>query len=339
MKLLPVTRDAVLKNPKWSYLYISNLRVLRNIFVYAFRNNGLTEERLYSDMADGKIAAPKTKWVNEGVLRKERLRLEYVHAALYLNLIKREGGVLRPNLNDFAREKELLIAENQNRDLSLANPFSTQEQEALFTILMSYERARDFLWWFIDSERESAAVTLKEYRSKASPVFFPSQTTSEFRGSEVLRKGGVDYAIPREYIRLANTFFPGWFTDLGVIDTITVFPESSQDGKTWRMCYPIREIPHNDDFKKNVRALLGKEDRVTVSIPTLIYYLANTYGYPLAHIKDKIESLYAEDSEHFYLQRTSLQMMRNRSKYKNSYLHINGFYYSSLILVRGDSNG
>jgi hypothetical protein len=55
-------------------------------------------------------------------------------------------------------------------------------------------------------------------------------------------------------------------------------------------------------------------------------------------IKKAIENVYKEDFSHFYLDRTSLQVMKKHSTYRESYIKVGGFYRSSLKIIKGKRN-
>jgi hypothetical protein len=58
---------------------------------------------------------------------------------------------------------------------------------------------------------------------------------------------------------------------------------------------------------------------------------------PVSAIKQAIEKIYKEDFSHFYLDRTSLQVMKRGSRsynaYRESYIKVDGIYRSSLKII------
>lgn len=338
---LPTTKI----NRKWSYIYAYNLKTLRDIFVYCNLKKAINEKQLYADMAANIISLPGKKWINERIKRKERLRLEYIHAAEYLKLIRRENGMVYPDLINFIAEKKILIESNKNRRFKSNDnsiELNSSEKNAFLNIIFEYERARDYLYWFLDPEeyKNSDSFTLIDYRKNAKPIFLLGKTVATKKGSDTLKKPSNDkiYKIPDQYIRLANTLFPSWFIELGLIDKVTIFPDFSEDKKLWHMFYPLK-MNDMEFLKKDLSAILEKNfledtDSKRIWLPYLIYFLALKFGCTTKVIKSAIEKCYKEDYEHFYLERTSLSLMKRHSQYKESYLIIDGFFRSSLLLKR-----
>jgi len=344
MKMLSVIKT----KRKWSYIYAYNLRTLRDIFVYCTRHKKINEKQLYHDMARNIIPPPKTQWINKNIKRKERLRLEYIHAAEYLNLIKRERGKIEPNFESFIIEKETILEANKRRIFkpSLGSPSLVQSEKwALANIILSYERAQDYLSWFLPVRKrgESLRFNLDIFKKNGKPIYLLGKVSAKKKGSDILKKG-VDrrlYKIPSEYIRLVNYVFPSWFRELEVIDKVVVFPDFSEDKQLWHMFYPIK-IKDEDFLNKNIPRLLEttflkKEDKKNIWIPYLIYILALKFGCSVRAIKIALKKVYKEDYEHFYLERTSLSLMKRHSQYEDSYIKVDGFFRSSIILTRRDN--
>lgn len=347
MKELPFTPNTQLKNPRWSYLYAYNLRTLRDLFVYCAQKEKIKETSLYEDMASNLIPPPKNVWVSKGIKRKERLRLEYVHAAEYLGLIKRENGLVMPNYDSFPHEKKIILKENAGRVFATqisSPPLSEKEKKGLIGLLLSYERAKDFLWWFFDFNiyKDSNGFSIDDFKNKAKPIFLLGKTVVSQRGSEVLRKFGdnTSWKIPENYGRLANFVFPSWLSELGLIDRAVEFPDFSKDKQLWHMFYPLRmttdEFLKLDGKKLFEELFLTRADKQSLWIPYVLYVVAIKYGCPVEAIKIKLERLFKDDYEHFYLERTSLQVMKKHSKYEGSYIKVDGFFRSTLILKKGE---
>lgn len=343
MQELPITKS--IAKQKWSYIYAYNLRTLRDIFVYCAQRGEIKEKQLYENMAKNIIAPPAKKWVSSGIKRKERLRLEYIHAAEYLGLIKRKQKIITPDFDNFEVEKKAVIEANKNRAFkpSCASPdLVDAEKWALTNILFDYGRVKDYLFWFLDFKKykNAGSINLSDFKNEGKPIFLLVKTIAAKKGSDTIKRGanGKLWKIPESYIRLANSLFPIWFTDLGLIDKISVFPEFSQDKRLWRMFYPIKLS--NDDFlNKDIGKLLEDlflkdTDKKSIWLPQLIYVVALKYGCTTTAIKRSLEKLYKEDYEHYYLERTSLSLMKRRMQYEGSYIKVDGFYRSSLVLTR-----
>ncbi len=353
INLLPTTLDSEMKKPKWSYLYAYNLGTLRDIFVYCVHKSKIDKEALYGDIVR-KISPPRKHWINKkGKTKqdKERLILEYEHAARYLGLIKRTGDIITPSFDTFGKEKKIIMKENQYKDVEnsySSSSLSDKEQKAFLRIVLNYERARDFLWWFLDFPKFSGSgeFQVQHFRKYGKPIYISSEMVPGKKGSEQLRRD-VDrkiWTIPDKYIRLANFVFPKWFRELGVIDKITILPEFSNDRKIWHMFYPIKmstkEFLEYDLANFLESTFLKKDEERTLWIPYLVYFLSRKFLCPFRAVKISIENLYKQDFEHFYLERTSLQVMKERLKYKENYIKVDGFYRSTLrIARRGGKNG
>lgn len=345
MKELPTTPNNQLRNPKWSYLYAYNLRTLRDVFVYCAQKEKIKERTLYEDMASHKIPPPKTVWVNKNRKRKERARLEYIHAAEYLGLICRKDGFVMPAFSAFEKEKKIIIKENAKRTFkrSITSPlFTEKEKKALLGIILSYERAKDFLWWFLDFSKYSNIrdFSLDDFKKHSQPLYILGKTIASEKGSEILRKFGDNkrWKIPAKYIRLANFVFPKWFYEIDFIGKTVEFPEFSKDKELWHMFYPLRmsseEFLQMDGASMLEELFLKKKHSRSLWIPYVIYAVVLKYGCPVGAAKTLLKKLYNEDYEHFYLERTSLQVMKKRAKYEESYIKVDGFYRSTIILKR-----
>lgn len=341
MKELPTTKT----NRKWSYIYAYNLKTLRDIFVYCSKKGKIAEKQLYADMARNIIPPPKTPWINKKVKRKERLRLEYIHAAEYLGLVKREKGIIRPNLDDFNVEKKIIIESNKNRCFKEANlsiDLNQKEKWALANIIFNYERARDYLFWFLNFRKYKNADSFNpnDFKKEGKPIFLSGRSVATQRGSNTLKRGADNklYKIPYDYIRLVNYVFPNWFKEMGLIDKVVIFSEFSNDKNLWHMFYPVK-ISDEDFLNKNISKLLmdsflKNTNKKRIWLPYLIYVITLKYGCSIKAIKLALEKVYKEDYEHFYLERTSLSLMKRHSQYEDSYLKVDGFFRSSLIITR-----
>ena len=344
--ILPVTEKECLKKKEWSYLYAYNIRTIRDIFIYCVSKGEIEEKKLYKDMEENKIPPPKDHWINTRRKREERLRLEYIHAAEYLGFIKREKGKIQPNFDEFRKEKKVIIDDNKQRIFDQKNPspqLTANEKNALLKILLNYERGRDFLRWFLDFSKfpDSLSFTIKDFKKEAKPIFILGKIEKDKKGSEILKRS-IDneiLKIPKEYIRLASGVFPNWFSELGIIDKVIVFPEFSEDKKLWHMYYPIK-MDNNRFFKLNIPDILMKtffkknQKEQTIWIPYLIYILARKYYVSIDLIKTCLINIHKTDPAYFYMERIPSHLMKSRLRYKQSYIEINGFYRSHLKLIR-----
>jgi len=329
-----------MKKGNWSILYAYNLRIVRDIFVYCARKEKVFMPDIYADMAKGIIAPPRDKWFQPQRKKKDRLGLEYVHAVDYLGFVRKANEFLIPDFSEFREEKKAILAENSRRQFkkrqTVSPPFTEREKKALLPIVLNYERARDFLHWFLDFEKFKDIYSFNEitFRKFAEPIFILAKVNKGKKGSEFLRRDSDNYVwkIPDEYSRIASYLFPDWFRDLGLIDEVIVFPEFSKDQKLWHMYYAIK-ISKNDFLKLQFNPLLkqvfAEEKKKRLWIPYLIYVIAKKYGCPVVAIKSALNNLYSESQEEFYLERVSMHLMKQ--KYKNSYVKIDGFFRSYIL--------
>jgi len=345
-KILPITKKENIKKQEWSYIYAFNIRTLRDIFAYCALNGQINEKKLYKDMEEYKIPPPKEHWVNKRRKREGRLRLEYIHAAEYLDLIKRENGKVYPNYDELKKEKIILKNENRNRSFNRfepSPPLTKKEKKALIKIILNYERARDYLRWFLDFSKyyDIFSFSYKDFIKDAKPIFILGKIEKDKKGSEILKRS-VDntiWQIPKEYIRLASGVFPSWFSELGVIDKIVIFPEFSEDKELWHMFYPIK-MDKNEFLKLNITTVLMKtflnahNNEKIIWIPYLFYVLAQKYSVSVDAIKTYIKKIHEADPSYFYLERIPAHLMKSRLRYKESYIEIDGFFRSHLKLTK-----
>lgn len=346
VETLPVTKDTDIR--KWSYLYAFNIRTIRDIFVYCAIHGKIDEEKIYNDMEKKIIPPPKERWINVRKKRKERLRLEYLHATEYLGFIKKEKGKFHPDLERYRKDKELIIFENKDRIFSPQNPspsFSENEKKSFLSkIILDYKRANDFLRWFLDFSKYPAnkKFSIKEFKKNAEPIQILGKIEKGEKGSKIVKReiDGKIWIIPEKYIRLASYVFPNWFFELGLINKVVVFPEFSNDKKLWHMFYPIKTTTQKF-LNTNMSDLLmkhymnDKKRESTVWIPHLIYTIARNYYVPVEAIKRGLIKVHKSDPSSFYLERIPTHLMKSRLKYRESYLEINGFFRSHLKITRG----
>jgi len=343
---LPVTARQDLKKQEWSYLYAFKLRTVRDIFVYCAFYGEIDEKKLYKDMEEKIIPPPKDHWIDTRRKREGRLRLEYIHAAEYLGFIKRKKGKVQPNFKEFKKEKEAIIRENEHRIFNQENPssqFTTKEKKALLKIILNYERARDFLRWFLDFSKfpDSLSFSVEDFKKKAKPIFILCKIEKGKKGSQILKRyiDNKIWIIPEDYLRFSSYVFPNWFSELGLIDKVIVFPEFSGDKKLWHMYYPIKM---NEDrfFNLNMSDILintflkNHQKEQIIWIPYLIYILARKYYVSVNVIKSCLKNIHKTDPAYFYMERIPSHLMRSRLRYKQSYIEIDGFFRSHLKLTR-----
>ena len=285
----------------------------------------------------------------------ERLMLEYIHAAEYLGLIKK-GNIKNeifwfPDFSSFKEEKRRIIKENRGRCFEssiISPPFTENEKKAMLKIVLNYERARDFLLWFLDFNNKFPNIWSfdeMDFREYAEPIFIFGPIEKGKKGRHLLKReiDGKIWKIPNEnpydYTRLVSFVFPSWFKELGLIDEVIVFPEFSEDKKMWYMYYPIKmsdeEFLRLDMFEILEESFF-KEDVKSVWIPYLIYVIARKYYCSTSAIKKSIINLYEKYPEHIHLGRAPLHLLKRR--HKDSYIKIGGFFRSYLNMIKREED-
>ncbi len=358
---LPFSCD---KEQKWGFLNAYNIRTIRDIFVYCVFKIRISEKELYQYMDNNIIPPPKRKWVYPNSKVKDRLKLEYVHAARYLKLIKYENKYFYADLISHNIEKEIIISENLGREF-LANSESPylkeNEIKALRKIVLDYKKAKEFLWWFLDWEKYPTIDSFEEndFKNDSKPILINSKIEPKKKAREIIireidsKKWRIPYQKPNDYTRLVTYILPQWFKELGLIDSVAIFPEYSFDGNTWIMYYPIR-AGYNDinleDLKKSIYDIFFNdlENKKIIWIPQLLYYLVRKYYCSLEDMKNLIIKLHNDNFSNFSLERASLQVMTygsnirksryNPNYYENSFIKLEGFYRSYIIIKKEGNN-
>jgi len=330
---------------KWSYLYAYNIRIIRDIFVYCAFNEKLTKSALYKAMDENIIPPPRDRWVNPKRKFKDRLKLEYLHAARYLGFIKVENNILAPDFSKNVREKKIILEENKRREFrpSQNSPaFSDKEKKAMLKIVLNYERARDFLRWFLDFDKYTDIWSFneKDFQRDALPIYVLSKIEKGKKGREIIKRE-IDnklWKIPHDYIRIASFVFPNWFRELGIIDNVVVFPEFSFDGNLWYMYYPLKMTDEKflrlDLSEVLYSMFLENRTERTIRIPYMLYAIAKRFHCSTNAIKLGIEMLYRKDPTHFYLERVPLHLMKRKKIYRDSYMEVDGFFMSYIKIYK-----
>jgi len=344
-RILPFTRIDEIRKRRWSFFYAYDLRIVRDLFVYCASKTIVTVEDLYESVNE--IRAALSGHRRRYQLTQKRFATEYIHAVRYLGLIRKIKKSFVADFSTFEDEKKAILKENQNRvfepflDKSL--PFTEIEKKAMLKIVMNYERARDFLWWFMDFSkfRDANSFSEEDFTKYASPLLILGKMERGKKARDTVKReiDGQIWKIsrkkPYDYTRLASYVFPLWFKDLGLIDEVIVFPEFSKENRLWHMYYPIR-MSEDEFLKQNLlnvlESLSSEVGRKRIWTPYLVYRLASEFYCPVEAIKKGIEEMYRKQLGQIYLERAPLHLMKRT--YKESYLKINGFYRSYLSLVR-----
>jgi hypothetical protein len=357
---LPTLPFTDLKDRKWSFLYAYNIRIIRDLFVYCALKKKITQEELYKAMDTNNIPPPKERWATPNRKKVDRLKLEYVHAAMYLGLLNEMHGYFKPDFSQNLSEKETILDENKGRTFEPAissPPLTEKEKKALLTIVLNYKRARDFLRWFLDFRRYPSILSFNEsdFRKDAKPLYILSKIETDKKARQFLRRESdckvwkIPNENPNDYTRLVSFVLPNWFEELGLIGRVIVFPEFSFDGNIWHMYYPIKSdfVLTTEMLKKEIFGLFEPyEEKKTIWLPFLLYVLAKKLNCAVKTIKSMLLKLNEQDFSSFILERSSLQVMRYAGKihfplYEASFMKIDDFYIGYLIASRknGEQNG
>jgi hypothetical protein len=181
---------------------------------------------------------------------------------------------------------------------------------------------------------------LDDFKREAKPILLEKIRPGE-KGSKILKRE-IDnkiWIIPEDYMRLASFVFPAWFKELGIIDGVIVFPEFSEDKRLWYFYYPIKMTEEEFlklDMLEILESLFYRRNIKNVWVPYLLYVIAHSYYCPVEAIKEGIERTYTKCLEYFYLERAPLHLIRSR--HKESYVKIGGFYRSYLNFIKGRSH-
>ncbi len=346
MLILPYTQNV---KRKWKLLYVYNLQTIRDIFVYCAMKREVRKDDLYKAMAKFIIPPPNGRyWIHKKIERKERLRLEYIHATLYLDLIKEKNGKFVSGFTTMAKEKQMILKAN-NRRVFLPSrqtlPFIEEEKKAFRKILFKYSVAKDFLSWFMPninetSENEFAPRSVREFKKRGKPLYLLGSIRKGAKGSDTVYRDAdkMKWQIPKDYIRMVYVL-KSWFIELDVIDSVVLFSDFSFDELLWHMIYPIK-VSSADfermDFKGILDKIIGDKDNkkgvVVLPIPYLIYRVVKWFRCPVSAVKRSIINLQKLDYTKYHLERASLPTL-NR-KYKESYLLTDGFYRSTLKIYK-----
>ncbi|WP_435356598.1 hypothetical protein [Emticicia sp. SJ17W-69] len=329
IKPLPFTK---VSDKKWTFLYSFNLKTIRDIFIYVNRQP-ITKKELYEKMEQNIIKPPKKQWSDDKNKKKDRLKLEYLHASIFLGLISQDNNfLLSVNFDSFSKEKKNLIKENEKRDFSTEKQsleLNDIEKKEFLSIIFSYSRAKDYLWWFTNFEtQEISDITVEYIQREGKPFYLMKDNTS--KGARILHRtiDNKDWTIPYEeekinkkgkltltndYSRLVTFVLPSWFCELEVINRIPILKEFGFKKGNWEMHYPISLVEISlEEFEIFIKTTFGDNSKSynAIWIPQIIYKTALKYRLPTEVIKKLIIRLFEEKRQEFTLERSSYQVLR-----------------------------
>jgi hypothetical protein len=327
-QLLPHTKES---EKKWSFLYSFNLKTIRDIFIFVARSP-ISKKKLYEKMEENIIKPPKSKWSDDKNKKIDRLKLEYLHTCTFLNLVFQDkvNNILTVTFEDFKEEKEILIRENENRDFDLESEsldLNEVEKKAILPLILSYHRAKEYLWWFTDFENKKISEINLEYVSNfGKPIYLKKDSGS--KGARLIYRliDNQEWLIPfhekdkgnklileNDYSRLVTSVLPNWFGDLEIINRIPIIKEFDFKDGNWEMHYPVSKIDLTvDDFESFIEKKFVDKRRSynAIWIPVIIYTTILEYRLSVKKIKELIIKIYEGKKPKYMMERSSFEVLR-----------------------------
>jgi hypothetical protein len=351
---LPHTKNS---NKPWSFFFAYSLRTLRDIFFYVSVNNP-TPRELYAAMDRNEIKAPKERWANTTSKDKDRLKLEYLHGAKFLELIIEIDGRLQIDYEKFGEEKIAILSQDIGRvvDKGGSLPLSDIEISAFTPIILNYSRAKEFLLWFLDFAQFPSIdkFSVESFRENAKAIYIDrgkAQKAAELVFREVDQKlwkipfdeylRDAEKKRTNDYTRSVTYVFPAWFQELKLINRIPVLKEFGFFDGHWELNYPLSD--KKIDVEEFERFLLANfqhnRSAITVIwIPEIIYRAALEFHLAVDKIKDLVIALYETKKPRYIMERSSLQVMRYsnnlraRNRHQELFINYKDFNRNNLII-------
>ena len=338
-QLLPYTKEA---EKKWSFLYSFNLKTIRDIFVFVARES-ISKKTLYEKMEANIIKPPKNNWNNDKKKKIDRLKLEYLHTCTFLDLIfqNKESNLLTVTFEHFKEEKEIIIKENKNRDFcseTESSQLNENEKKAMLSIILSYHRAKEYLWWFTNfADKKISEINLEYVSNFGKPIYLKKDSGS--KGARLIYRliDNQEWIIPFEekekkgkiilendYSRLVTSVLPNWFSDLNVINRIPIIKEFDFKEGNWEMHYPISSINltlYEFELFIEKKFVDKRKSYNAVWIPIIIYETVLEYRLSIKIIKELIIKIYEEKKPKYMMERSSFEVLRysaESQKYKGN---------------------
>lgn len=356
VKLLPIFKRT--DEIRWELFNTSNLRTIRDIFIYVHSSKGISRQNLFKAMTTNEIGPPGEAWTGNRKAKKNRIEIEYLHACRYLKLISEKPNGLFVEETTFEKEKDIILNVNKGRQFikgQKSPSFFAAEIGAWINIIREYIPASEYLWWFMDFNefpdplcfspeefllRADKIYSHKEPGSKGSDKIFRSIDNEYWKvPTEVIEDNKI--VRKNDYSRLVDEMFPSWFEELGLVETMKVLDEFEFGSGNWKMHYPIRtksvtafdmETLIQEKFNKN------RKSREKVFIPKLIHEAVHTFGAPIDTIKKSIVDVYEMHENKYLLERSSLQVMkyanqiRRYDSYRKLFINHRGFLRNYLTI-------
>jgi hypothetical protein len=327
-QLLPYIKEA---EKKWSFLYSFNLKTIRDIFVFVAREP-ISKKNLYLKMEENIIKPPKIKWSDDKNKKVDRLKLEYLHTCTFLDLVSQDktNNLLTVTFEDFKEEKEILIRENENRNFyseSESIELNNAEKKAIIPIILSYHRAKEYLWWFTDSANKKISEINLEYVSNFGKPFYLKKDSGSKGAREMFRLiDNQEWLIPFEekekkgkiilendYSRLVTSVLPNWFSDLDIINRIPIIKEFEFKTGNWEMHYPISQVNLTvDEFELFIEKKFvdKRKSYNAIWIPMIIYETILEYRLSVKMIKELVIKIYEQKKPKYMMERSSFEVLR-----------------------------
>ena len=327
---------------KWSFIYAYKIEIVFEIFLYVFDNAGTTKENIYLAMSEG-IISPRNKsdlWEKADAKKKDRNKLEYLHACEYLNFITKSNDQYYPDLTDFKKTKlELISYLRFHNTLEAATPNLKKDTSEM--LIQNYPVAKNFFSWFKNFNLNS---------DHSNGIYFFQQNVS--KGSDYALIDNNFYLIPKNYHRMID-LFKAWFINLGSLETIFLplkdvnlnskildinfskYISTKKEIYIFQYYYLPKES-NNPIFEISnaINNLVIKKRNNVLSLTELIVYIAQETKIAHAIIKDTIVLLAQKEPSIYYLERLSEYYLDQKSLHhmENVFIKYNGFYRNRLIV-------
>ncbi len=346
---------------KWSFFYAPDLRVLRDLFLYCIKKGqkGATLSELVTLITSKNreiqlMTGPTKRMKNVRTpLTIKGMTRDYLHAARYLGLLERRNSKWYPNQDEHPDAKQSFVLESEKlpqattTDSRPARDLTENEKRAFQEILWDYHHVRTFTWWFMDFSTftNPATFTVLEFREQGKGVGIITRKNETFWWREI---DNIIWKVPKRYHRLSviTHLYPQWLQQVDLIDRCPI-PENyilntrGHFKQWWVGFYPldgkrktVEELVNVLDHHLQTNYAQARDERnVAVWIPELLWNLASQFRQPLDAIKKSLQLLVKENPQHYYLERTSSDVISKQTRYyEESYLKVDGMYRSALLI-------
>ena len=289
------------------------------------------------------IILPRNKsniWEKAEAKKKDRNKLEYLHACEYLDFIIKKNDKYFPNMDKYEQIKTSLILFLRTH-VSLDEAPIDMKKNITSMLIEQYPVAKNFFSWFKNFD----------FNTNDSNELYFFQLNNNKGLDHVLIKKNL-YQIPKNYHRMID-LFKAWFVNLGALEAIFLpikdvnlnskildidfsnYINTKKDIYIFQLFYLPKESMNPTLKIANVIKNIAISKRMNVfSLSELIVYIAQETKIPYATIKDSIVELAKKEPSTYYLERLSEYYLDQKSLYhmENAFIKYNGFYRNRLIV-------